>query len=168
MLCCPKRRFRATTNSRHNEKRFPNLLREVIPVRPDQVWQADLTSVRIQQGFVYLACVLAARCPAPGLLRHSDQGVQDASRVYVDRLWSAGITPSMSRTDNPYDNAKMESFDKTLKTGEVDLQEYVDLNDARRHMNWCIADLDNRRRLHASLGYVPPAEFAARYTAAQT
>lgn len=152
--------------------------------------------MRVQQGFVYLACVLdgftrevvgwsmsrfldadlplaalnnalAARCPAPGLLHHSDQGVQYASRVYVDRLRSAGITPSMSRTGNPYDNAKMESFYKTLKTEEVDLQEYADLDDARRHIDVFIADLYNRRRLHSSLGYVPPAEFAARYTAPQ-
>lgn len=196
LLCRPKRHYRATTNSNHSETRFPNLLPEVIPVRPDQVWQADLTYVRVQHGFVYLACVLdsftrevvgwslsrfldadlplaalnnalAARCPAPGLLHHSDQGVQYASRVYVDRLRSAGITPSMSRTGNPYDNAKMESFYKTLKTEEVDLQEYVDLDDARRHIGFFIADLYNRRRLHSSLGYVPPAEFAAQYTAAQ-
>lgn len=196
LLCRPKRRYRATTNSNHSEKRFPNLLRGVVPVRPDQVWQADLTYVRVQQGFVYLACVLdgftrevvgwsmskfldanlplaalnnalAARCPAPGLLHHSDQGVQYASRAYLDCLRSAGITPSMSRTGNPYDNAKMESFYKTLKTEEVDLQEYVDLDDARRHIEFFIADLYNCRRLHSSLGYVPPAEFAARYTAAQ-
>ena len=196
LLCRPKRRYRATTNSNHNGQRFPNLLREVVPVRPDQVWQADLTDVRVQQGFVYLACVLdgftrevvgwsiskfldadlplaalnnalAARCPAPGLLHHSDQGVQYASRVYVDGLRSAGITPSMSRTGNPYDNAKMESFYKTLKTEEVDLQEYVDLDDARRHIEFFIADLYNCRRLHSSLGYLPPAEFAAQYTAAQ-
>ena len=196
LLCRPKRRYRATTDSNHNEARFPNLLREVVPMRPDQVWQADLTYVRVQQGFVYLACVLdgftrevvgwsiskfldadlpltaldnalAARCPAPGLLHHSDQGVQYASRVYVDRLRSAGITPSMSRTGNPYDNAKMESFYKTLKTEEVNLQEYVDLDDARRHIGSFIEDLYNRRRLHSRLGYVSPAEFAARYTAAQ-
>lgn len=194
LLCRPKRRYRATTDSKHNEKRFANLLREVIPVRPDQVWQADLTYVRVQRGFVYLACVLdsftrevvgwsmskfldaelpldalnnalAARCPAPGLLHHSDQGVQYASRVYVNRLREVGITPSMSRTGNPYDNAKMESFYKTLKTEEVNLQEYVDLEDARRHIEFFIADLYNCRRLHSSLGYVPPAEFAARYTA---
>ena len=196
LLCRPRRRFRATTASNHDKKRFPNLLPEVVPVRPDQVWQADLTYVRAGHGFVYLACVLdgftrevvgwsmskfldaelpltalnnalAARCPAPGLLHHSDQGVQYASRVYVDRLRSAGITPSMSRPGNPYDNAKMESFYKTLKTEEVDLQDYVDLDDARRHIEVFIMDLYNCRRLHSSLGYVPPAEFAARYTAAQ-
>lgn len=196
LLCRPKRRFRATTNSNHHEPRFPNLLREVIPVQPDQVWQADLTYLRVQRGFVDLACVLdsftrevvgwsiskfldaelplaalnqalATRRPAPGLLHHSDQGVQYASRVYIDRLRSAGIVPSMSRTGNPYDNAKMESFYKTLKSEEVDLQAYVDLDDARRHIGFFIADLYNRRRLHSSLGYVSPAEFAARYTATQ-
>jgi putative transposase len=196
LLCRPKRRYRATTDSNHNGQRFPNLLREVIPVRPDQVWQADLTYVRVQQGFVYLACVLdgftrevvgwsmskfldaelplaalnnalQARCPTPSLLHHSDQGVQYASQVYVDRLRAAGITPSMSRRGNPYDNAKMESFYKTLKTEEVNLQEYVDLDDARRQIGSFIADLYNCRRLHSSLGYVPPAEFAAHYTAPQ-
>ncbi|BDP40212.1 hypothetical protein DAETH_36290 (plasmid) [Deinococcus aetherius] len=95
------------------------------------------------------------------------ESAQYASRVYVNRLREVGITPSMSRTGNPYDNAKMESFYKTLKTEEVDLQEYVDLEDAWRHIDAFIANLYNRRRLHSSLGYVPPAEFAARYTAPQ-
>ncbi|MFD1732967.1 IS3 family transposase [Deinococcus malanensis] len=196
LLCRRERRYRATTDSTHRETRFPNLLPQVTPVRPDQVWQADPTYVRVQQGFVYLACVLdsftrevvgwslskfldaelplaalnnalSARCPAPGLLHHSDQGVQYASRVYVNRLRAVGITPSMSRKGNPYDNARMESFYKTLKTEEVNLQEYADLDDARQHIDSFIADLYNTRRLHSSLGYVPPAEFAARYTATQ-
>ena len=160
------------------------------------MWQADLTYVRVQQGFVYLACVLdsftrevvgwslskfldaelplaalnnalSARCPAPGLLHHSDQGVLYDSRIYVDRLRAVGITPIMSSTGNPYGNARMESFYKTLKTEEVNLQEYVDLDDARLHIGSFIADLYNTRRLHSSLGYVLPAEFAARYTATQ-
>ena len=126
LLCRPKRRYRATTDSRHNEKRFPNLLREVIPMRPDQVWQADLTYVRVQQGFVYLACVLdsftrevvgwsmsrlldmdlpltalnnalAARCPAPGLLHHSDQGV----RVKPAGLMWTACGPQASRRACP-------------------------------------------------------------------
>lgn len=196
LLCRPKRRYQATTDSVHSERRFPNLLPGVLPVRPDQVWQADLTYVRVQQGFVYLACVLdsftrevvgwavsntmdatlpllalsnalTARCPAPGLLHHSDQGVQYASQVYVNRLREREITPSMSSRGNPYDNARMESFYKTLKSEEVDLQDYVDLEDARQNIGRFIADLYNSRRLHSSLGYVPPAEFAARYTSAQ-
>lgn len=110
---------------------------------------------------------LQERCPAPGLLHHSDQGVQYASRVYVDRKRSAGITPSMSRKGNPYDNATMESFDKTRKTEEVDLQEDVALANARQHIEFFIADLYNCCRLHSSLGYISPAEFAARSTDAQ-
>ena len=119
LLCRPRRRYRTTTDSTHNEPRFPNLLPYVAPTKPDQIWQADPTYVRVQQGFVYLACVLdsftreivgwsmsrfmdaalplaalnnalAARCPAAGLLHHSDQGVQYASRVYVDLL-SLGV-----------------------------------------------------------------------------
>lgn len=192
LLCRPQRRYQATTDSKHSETRFPNLLPQVEAVKPDQVWQTDLTYVRVHDGFVYLACVLdsctreivgwamskfmdaalpltalnnalSARCPAPGLLHHSDQGSQYASRLYIDRLKAMGITPSMSRTGNPYDNARMESFYKTLKTEEVNLQDYVDLDDAREHIDHFIGTLYNRERHHSSLGYVPPAEFATRY-----
>ncbi len=195
LLCRSKRRYQTTTDSVHGETRFPNLLSNVIPVRPDQVWQADLTYIRVEHGFVYLACVLdsftreivgwslskfmdadlplaalnnalAARRPAPGLLHHSDQGVQYASRVYSERLRTAGITPSMSRKGNPYDNARIESFYKTLKTEEVDVQDYLDLEDAQENLDRFIGECYNHERLHSSLGYVPPAEFAARYHSA--
>lgn len=195
LLCRPKRRYQTTTDSTHSEIRFPNLLPHVIPTKPDQVWQADLTYVRVQQGFVYLACVLdsftrevvgwsisrfmdatlplaalnnalTARCPASGLLHRSDQGVQYASRMYVDRLRSMGVIPSMSRKSNLYDNARMESFYKILKSEEVDLQDYLGPDDAQQHLDRFIGDLYNRERLHSSLGYVPPTEFAARYHSA--
>lgn len=195
LLCRPKRRYQTTTDSTHSEIRFPNLLPHVIPTKPDQVWQADLTYVRVQQGFVYLACVLdsftrevvgwsisrfmdatlplaalnnalTARCPASGLLHRSDQGVQYASRVYVDRLRSMGVIPSMSRKSNLYDNARMESFYKILKSEEVDLQDYLGPDDAQQHLDRFIGDLYNRERLHSSFGYVPPTEFAARYHSA--
>lgn len=195
LLCRSKRRYQTTTDSVHGETRFPNLLSNVIPVRPDQVWQADLTYIRVEHGFVYLACVLdsftreivgwslskfmdadlplaalnnalAARRPAPGLLHHSDQGVQYASRVYSERLRTAGITPSMSRKGNPYDNARIESFYKTLKTEEVDVHDYLDLEDAQQNLDRFIGECYNHERLHSSLGYVPPAEFAARYHSA--
>ena len=195
LLCRPKRRYQTTTDSTHSEIRFPNLLPHVIPTKPDQVWQADLTYVRVQQGFVYLACVLdsftrevvgwsisrfmdatlplaalnnalTARCPASGLLHRSDQGVQYASRMYVDRLRSMGVIPSMSRKGNLYDNARMESFYKILKSEEVDLQDYLGPDDAQQHLDRFIGDLYNRERLHSSLGYVPPTEFAARYHSA--
>ncbi|QFP75270.1 IS3 family transposase [Deinococcus sp. AJ005] len=195
LLCRTKRRYQATTDSTHNQSRFANLLPHVIPTRPDQVWQADLTYIRVKQGFVYLACVLdsftremvgwslsrfmdaalplaaldnalKARRPAVGLVHHSDQGVQYASRMYVDRLRSMRMIPSMSRKGNPYDNARMESFYKTLKMEEVNLQDYVDLDDARQHLDRFIGVLYNQERLHSSLGYVPPIEFAARYHSA--
>ena len=195
LLCRPKRRYQTTTDSTHSEIRFPNLLPHVIPTKPDQVWQADLTYVRVQQGFVYLACVLdsftrevvgwsisrfmdatlplaalnnalTARCPASGLLHRSDQGVQYASRMYVDRLRSMGVIPSMSRKGNLYDNARMESFYKILKSEEVDLQDYLGPDDAQQHLDRFIGDLYNRERLHSSFGYVPPTEFAARYHSA--
>lgn len=106
---------------------------------------------------------LAARCPAPSLLHHYDQGSGYASRVYVDLLRKAGLIPSMSRKGNPYDNARRESFYKTLKTEEVDLQDYLDFDDAQRHIRHFIGQLYNRKCLHSSLGDVPPAEFATRY-----
>ncbi len=84
----------------------------------------------------------------------------------MDRKRSIGVTPSMSRKGNPYDNARMESFYKTLKNEEVDLQDYVDLDDAQQHLDRFIGELYNRERLHSSLGYVPPVEFAARYHSA--
>ncbi|GGR31881.1 hypothetical protein GCM10008957_48170 [Deinococcus ruber] len=150
----------------------------------------------MKQGFVSLACVLdsftrevvgwsmsrfmdaalplaalnnalAARCPAAGLLHHSDQGAHDASQVYVDRLRSMGVTPRMSRKGTPYDNARMESFYKTLKSEEVDLQDDLDLDDAQHHLDRFIGEWYNRERLHSKLGYVPPAEFAARSHSAQ-
>ena len=192
LLCRTRRRLQPTTDSTHRQTRFANFLPHVIPTRPDQVWQADLTYIRVKQGFVYLACVLdsfsrevvgwslsrfmdaalplaalnnalKARRPAAGLVHHSDQGAQYASRMYVDRLRSMGMTPSMSRKGNPYDNARKESFYKTLKTKEVNLQDYLDLDDARQHLDRFIGALYNRERLHSSLGYVPPTEFAARY-----
>ena len=101
-----------------------------------------------------------------GLIHHSDQGVQYACTAYTEVLKAAGIVSSMSRTGNPYDNARMESFFKTLKAEEVNLQEYTDLDEAREGIGTFIT-LYNERRLHSSLGYVPPAEFAAQYHQAQ-
>jgi transposase InsO family protein len=152
------------------------------------VWQADITYIRLPQEFVYLAvlldafsrrCIgwagerslttdlalgalpmaLAARPAPPGVIHHSDQGVPYASTQYINQLQSAGIRISMSRQGNPYDNAKAESFFKTLKYEEVYLWEYETLADARQRIGEFIADVSNRKRLHSALGYRPPVEF---------
>jgi putative transposase len=156
-----RRRFVKTTNSTHAYPRYPNLARGFTPTGPNQLWQADLTYIRLRWEFCYLACILDAfsrrvvgwalrstlhrelalaalrmalvrRLPAPGFIHHSDQGVQYASEDYVALLGEHGARISMSRTGNPYDNALAESFLATLKKEEVYLQEYENLADAHR------------------------------------
>ncbi len=160
---------------------------------PDQAWVADFTYIRLRSAFVYLACILDAfsrRCvgwhlsremttqltrsalhqaiverhPKPGLIHHSDRGVQYASREYVEQLQAIGAQISMSAVGNPYDNAKAESFFKTLKQEEVYLKEYDSFTDAEQNLTVFIEKVYNEKRLHSSLGYLPPAEFEAAYT----
>ena len=111
---------------------------------------------------------LEARKPAAGLIHHSDQGTQYASRKYVDKLQEHGVKISMSRKGNPYDNAFVESFMKTLKTEEVDCNEYATLAQAQAEIGTFIERIYNRKRLHSTLGYVPPTEFEQAFEAAQT
>jgi transposase InsO family protein len=108
-----------------------------------------------------LEMALEARQPAPGLMHHSDRGVQYASTAYIARLEQAQAQVSMSATGNPYDHAKAESFFKTLKHEEVYLKEYQTFADAHAHLGRFIEAVYNQKRLHASLGYLPPAEFEA-------
>ena len=159
-----KKRFViATTNSRHRFPVYPNVLAGVVLKMPDQAWVADLTSIRLQRAFVYLACILDAfsrRCvgwhlsremttqltltalkhaiaqrrPQPGLIHHSDRGVQYASYDYVEQLQQIGAQISMSSVSNPYDNAKAESFFKTLKQEEVYLKDYESFADAEANL----------------------------------
>ena len=148
LLCQLRRHFVVTTDSAHRYRTYPNLLAEVEITGIDQAWIADLTYIRLPTVFVYLACVLDAfsrRCigwklshridtcltlaalemalearnPAPGLIHHSDRGVQYASTEYVARLEQAQARVSMSAAGNPYDNAKAESFFKTLKREQL-------------------------------------------------
>lgn len=107
---------------------------------------------------------IEARCPAPGLIHHSDRGVQYASAAYVDTLLEHGILAGMSRPGNPYDNAKCERFMKTLKQEESRCSEYRDLDDLRANLNRFFDTYYNARRLHSALGYQSPAEF--EYSAA--
>lgn len=188
LLCLRKQKFVVTTHSSHGLTIYPNLAREWVPNGIDQLWVADLTYVRLELEFVYLAVVLDAfsrrvigwalertledtltlsalgmalkqRHPKPGLIHHSDRGVQYASTDYTGLLQQHGIRISMSRTGNPYDNAKAESFIKTLKYEEVYRQEYRDLAEARVSIGRFLEKTYNQKRLHSALGYRPPEEF---------
>ena len=175
--------------SRHGYEIVSNLTRDLVPTGLDQIWVADITYVRLREAFVYVAIVLdaysrkvvgwaladhlqaslalealdnavAARGrPLDGLIHHSDRGVQYACGDYAKRLAAIGARPSMSRPGNPYDNAKAESFMKTLKAEEVNGKDYQSLEEARRDIGAFIEVVYNRRRLHSAIGYQPPVEF---------
>lgn len=195
LLCQLQRRFVVTTDGTHGLRTYPNLLPGRVVTQRDQVWVADITYVRLPSAFVYLACVLDAcsrRCigwhlsrhidtgltlaaldqairvrqPRPGLTHHSDRGVQYASHDYVARLATMGAPISMSAKGNPYDNAKAESFFKTLKREEVYLHQYQSFAEAEQQLAHFIEAMYNQKRLHSSLGYLPPVEFAAQQLAA--
>ena len=117
----------------------------------------QMTSRALQQA-------IRERCPQPGLIHHSDRGVQYASHDYIAHLQVIGARISMSAVGNPYDNAKAESFFKTLKQEEVYLKEYNSFADAEQNLTTFIEKVYNEKRLHSSLGYLPPAEFEAAYT----
>jgi len=188
LLCLRKRKFVVTTDSNHSFRVYPNLAGSLALTGLDQLWIADITYIRLETEFVYLAVVLDAfsrrvigwaldrsieddlaiaalqmafrrRTPAPGLTHHSDRGVQYASKDYTGLLLDHGVQISMSRKGNPYDNAKCESFMKTLKYEEVHRQEYRDLADARASIDRFIERIYNGKRLHSALGYRPPVEF---------
>jgi transposase InsO family protein len=171
----------------------PNLVRGLMPSAPDQIWVADITYVHLAKTFAYLAVIidafsrkavgwafedtldaslaiaaldtaLDARKPQPGsLIHHSDRGVQYASIAYRQRLADRDITVSMSRPGNPFDNAKAESFMKTLKTEEINGKAFADLGDARCRIDNFISDVYNKDRLHSALGYQSPLEFETAF-----
>jgi putative transposase len=183
-----------TTMSRHPCTIMPNLARWLIPSGLDQLWVADITYVRLAEGFVYLAVVIgafsrkavgfavedhleaqlalqaidmaiAARDPPRGLIHHSDRGVQYACHAYAARLVGRGIEASMSRPGNPYDNAKAESL--TLKTEEADCQAYRELEQARTRIGAFIDNVYNADRLHSALGYKSPVAFENQFRNAE-
>jgi putative transposase len=189
LLCLRKRKFVVTTtDSKHHFRIHPNLAGSMELTGIDQPWIADITYIRLETEFVYLAVVLDAysrrvigwaldrsleddlaiaalemafrrRKPGEGLTHHSDRGVQYASNDYTALLKEHGVRISMSRSGNPYDNAVCESFMKTLKYEEVYRQEYRDLADARASIERSIEKVYNAKRLHSALGYRPPVEF---------
>ena len=194
LLCVRRRKFAVTTDSRHDLRVYPNLAREKVLTDVDQLWRADLTYIRLREEFVFLAVIvdaysrrvigwaldrsleneltlaalrmaLSRRSIGPGLVHHSDRGVQYASHDYTALLKEHGIEISMSRKGNPWDNAACESFMKTLKYEEVYRSEYRDLAEARASIQRFLDGIYNRKRLHSALGYVPPAEFEAHLAA---
>ena len=194
LLCIRKKKFLSTTDSKHGFHVYPNLTRKLVPTRRNQLWVADITYIRLAEEFIYLAVVLDAysrmvigwsldrtleaklavgalqmaidkRGTPAGLIHHSDRGVQYACGDYTKLLGDHKIQISMSAKGNPYDNAKAESFMKTLKHEEVYRVEYRDMADARRGIRHFLERTYNRNRLHSALGYKPPAEFDSLPTA---
>ena len=190
LLCLRQRAFVRTTDSRHNLMVYPNLTRKLALSNINQLWVADITYIRLLREFIYLAVLLDAfsrRCIGwaisrhidtqltlaalqmalrtrtiqPGLVHHSDQGVQYAATDYVAILQENKIEISMSRTGNPYDNAKAERFMRTLKYEEIYMNDYETLAEVRASIEHFIEAVYNRKRLHSAIGYRPPVEFEA-------
>jgi len=188
LLCVRRRKFTVTTDSSHERKVYPNLARDMVLTGVDQLWVADITYIRLETEFVYLAVVIDAysrrvigwsldrtmeddltlaalrmalelRRPPSGLVHHSDRGSQYASNDYTDLLKAYGCQVSMSHKASPWENAACESWMKTLKYEEVYRQEYRDLAEARASIKRFIEKVYNQKRLHSALGYRPPVEF---------
>jgi putative transposase len=183
-----KRRFVATTDSDHDGPIFPNLAKDFVPSGPNQLWVGDITYVELPGRFAYVAVILdawsrlivgyaigrsidarltttalntaiASRQPPPGCIHHSDRGSQYAAQLYRDTLAASGLVGSMGRKGNPYDNAKAESFMKTLKVEAVYPMAFETFDDIVDHLPHFIEETYNKRRLHSSLGYLSPQQF---------
>jgi putative transposase len=184
----PQRTTR-TTNSKHDFPRFANLVKDLEMSRPDEVWVADITYIRLRREFVYLAVIMDVftRClrgwhlgrsldqgltlaaleralvVATPQIHHSDQGVQYAATAYVERLRQLNIQPSMAAVGEPRENGYAERLMRTIKEEEVDLSEYHDFADAHRQMTRFLDDVYNIKRIHSALGYLTPLEFEQQW-----
>jgi putative transposase len=183
----PKRRTVRTTNSRHGFERYPNLVLKRAAETTDEIWVADITYIRLEHGFVYLAVIMdiytriirgwaleptmeqsltlsalemALRYHSPSI-HHSDHGVQYAALAYTERLARAGVAISMASIGEPTENGYAERLMRTIKDEEVSLTEYADINDARSHIGVFLTDVYNTKRPHSSLSYLTPKEFQA-------
>lgn len=196
LLSVRYRRFILTTDSQHDYPVYVNLAARMKVTSVNQLWVADLTYIRLAREFVYLAVVidrysrraigwaldrtLAARVavtalqqaierrqPPPGVVHHSDQGIQYSCDDYRRVMKRHGLEPSMSRPANPYDNAFCESFIKTLKQEEIYCRQYRDYEELSRNLEEFIENYYNRQRLHSALGYRTPEEFEREESAAE-
>ena len=188
LVAVRRRKFVVTTDSDHRFRVHPNLAQYLELTDIDQLWVADLTYLRLGQEFAYLAVVLdaysrrvvgwslgrrlevgltldaleqaiTARQPRPGLVHHSDQGIQYAAQSYVDRLESCGAVLSMSRPGSPWENGRCESFIRTLKHEELEAREYQTIEGLRENVTEFIEQIYNVKRLHSALAYQSPVEF---------
>lgn len=188
-----KRAKYRTTNSQHPYPRYPNRVQELEIVRPEQAWVSDITYVRLGQGFVFLAIImdvftrairgwnlsrnldvnltLTALQNALSLclpeIHHSDQGIQYAAQAYTDLLKKNDVQISMAAQGKPEENGYAERLMRTIKEEEVDLSEYIDLDDARRQIGCFIDQVYMTKRIHSALGYLTPSEFEAAWRRAQ-
>lgn len=187
LLVRARKVYKTTTKSNHSMTKYPNLIKDLVLTRINQVWNADITYIRILAGFVCLAALIdglsrkivgyalgktlspmltiaalldaISKRDASNLIHHSDQGLQYCSSEYVKILKYNNISISMSDKANPYDNAKIESFFRTLKVEEVYIFEYETFDDVADRITYFIEEVYNKKRLHSSLGYMPPEEF---------
>lgn len=188
-----RRRFAVTTDSNHDGPIFPNLARDIVATGPNQLWVADITYIALPDRFVYVAVILDAwsrlivgyaigrfidarltlyalnaaierRKPPPGCIHHSDRGSQYAAGRYRRMLADKGLVGSMGRRGNPYDNAKAESFMKTLKVEAVYPMDFQSFEDVVEHLPCFIDHVYNKRRLHSALAYLSPQQFEQQHT----